>query len=154
VLSRECLCCRGNKCLLSRCLSRMTSAFIIPAFTQCLSSRCLADDHISSKYYLSALTTHRSHNRNIHSIGCLKERVIYRGPEKHFITVFLLQWRVASQQARGPPLCRLSATLHMHCKRARHVGAARDLWACRRHDREEYIQDVVANLTRRGCPYA
>jgi hypothetical protein len=41
--------CCGNKCLLSRCLARMTSSsYIIPAFRQCLPSRCLANDHIPS----------------------------------------------------------------------------------------------------------
>jgi hypothetical protein len=41
--------CRGNKCLFSRCLARMTSAsVIISAFMQCLPSSCLANDHIPS----------------------------------------------------------------------------------------------------------
>jgi hypothetical protein len=43
--------CRGNKCLLSRCLARMTStSAIIPAFRQCLPRRCLANGHIPSRY--------------------------------------------------------------------------------------------------------
>jgi hypothetical protein len=42
--------CRGNKCLLSRCLEGMTSSSaVIPAFRQCFPSRCLADGHIPSQ---------------------------------------------------------------------------------------------------------
>jgi hypothetical protein len=43
--------CRGNKCLPSRCLAKITSAYvIIPAFKQCLHSRCLANINIPSQY--------------------------------------------------------------------------------------------------------
>lgn len=39
--------CRGNKCLLNRCIARMTSASsIIPAIRECLPSRFVANDHI------------------------------------------------------------------------------------------------------------
>jgi hypothetical protein len=49
---RQCpLRCRGNMCLLSRCLARITSASaIIPAFRQCLPSHCRANGHIPSHY--------------------------------------------------------------------------------------------------------
>jgi hypothetical protein len=46
--------CRGNKCLPSRCLTKMTSASaIIMNFRQCLPSLCLANGHISSQYFQS-----------------------------------------------------------------------------------------------------
>jgi hypothetical protein len=50
--------CRWNKCLLSHCLAKMTSASaIIPDIRQCLPSRCLSNNHIPSQYL-----KFRSHN--------------------------------------------------------------------------------------------
>jgi hypothetical protein len=67
--------CHGNKCLPSRCLAKMTSASaIIPAFRQCLLSRCLANGHIPSQ-----------------SVGLLgrgsgrRRAAIYTGQHKHRI---------------------------------------------------------------------
>jgi hypothetical protein len=44
--------CHGNKFLPSSCLAKITSASaIIPAFRQCLPSRCLEKGHIPSQYH-------------------------------------------------------------------------------------------------------
>jgi hypothetical protein len=59
--------CRGNKCLLSSCLARMTSASaIIPVFRQCLRSRCLAKvifRHSNLRRHPLDITTYRSLQR-------------------------------------------------------------------------------------------
>jgi hypothetical protein len=55
--------CHGNKCLLSRCLARMTSASaIIPGFRQCLPRRCLENDHIPTHYESFSIIVFRDIN--------------------------------------------------------------------------------------------